>query len=321
LKLHLTATETTMNMRTLSPILWLVLAAFTLGLAATAQAKDDDGDYKGPRKRIAVLQFDVKAPDAKDQVGEGLTEMAITALTASGRFIVVERTELDEVIKEQNLGGSGKVREGTEAQTGQLLGAQLLLKGAVTEFQEKDSGGGLGAAIGKVAGGVGRVTAKVAVDMRLIDTTTGEIIASHRADAKTSATGVAGGMKIGGIPVAGGFFNSRAMEEAARDAIEEVVEVVVDNTKSMPWSGKVILTKDGQVYINAGSNANMAEGTVLEVSRPGEALIDPDTGLNLGTTESKIGKLRIAQVQEKFSIAEPVEGEGFDKGDIVRLAE
>ena len=310
-----------MNARPLSPVLWLVLAAFTLALAGPALAKDDDNGYKGPRKRIAVLDFELKAPGAKKEVGEGLTEMTITALTGTERFIVVERTELDEVLKEQNLGKSGNVREGTEAQTGQILGAQLLLKGAVTELQEKDSGGGIGAVVGKVAGGVGKVTAKVAVDMRLIDTSTGEIIASHRAEAKTSATGLAGGMKIKGIPIAGGYFSSRAMEEAARDAIEEVVDVVVENTKSMPWSGKVILTKDGQVYINAGSNANMAEGTVLEVSRPGEELIDPDTGLNLGTTESKIGKLKVTQVQEKFSIAEAVEGTGFDKGDIVRLAE
>jgi curli biogenesis system outer membrane secretion channel CsgG len=301
--------------------LWLVLAAFSLALASPALGKDDEKEYKGPRKRIAVLNFEVKAPGAKKEVGEGLTEMAITALTGTGQFIVVERGELDEVFKEQKLGNSGNVREGTEAKTGQLLGAQLLLKGALTELQEEDSGGGIGAVVGKVAGGVGKVTAKLAVDMRLIDTSTGEIIASHRADAKTSATGVAGGMKIKGIPIVGGYFTSRAMEEAARDAIEEVVDVVVENTKAMPWSGKVILTKGGQVYINSGSNANMAEGTLLEVARPGEELIDPDTGLNLGSVESRMGRLKVVQVQEKFSIAEAVEGTDFQKGDIVRLAD
>ena len=294
---------------------------FIAALSTTAFAKDKKAEYKGPKKRIAVLAFDVKAPGASRQVGDGLTEMAITALVGTDRFIVVERGELDEVMKEQHLGRSGAVREGTEAKAGFLLGAQLLLKGVVTEFQEKDSGGGLGAVVGKVAGGVGKVTAKVAVDMRLIDTSTGEIIASHRAEAKTSATGIAGAMKIKGIPVAGGFFKSRAMEKAARKAIEEVVDVVVKNTASMPWSGKVVTAKGGKVYINAGSNMNMTAGMVLDVSRPGEELVDPDTGLSLGATESHVGRLKITQVQEKFSIAEPVEGSGFQKGDIVRLVD
>ena len=108
-----------MKRRTLGPILWLVVIAMSVVFVSGAIAKDKDKEYTGPRKRIAVLNFEVKAPGAKDQVGEGLTEMAITALTGTGHFIVVERTELDEVLKEQRLGQSGKVTGATAAQAGQ----------------------------------------------------------------------------------------------------------------------------------------------------------------------------------------------------------
>jgi hypothetical protein len=50
----------------------------------------------------------------------------------------------------------------------------------------------------------------------------------------------------------------------------------------------------------------------------GEALIDPDTGISLGSTEEMVGAIEIAEVKEKFSIAYPVSGGGFKRGDSVR---
>jgi hypothetical protein len=60
-------------------------------------------------------------------------------------------------------------------------------------------------------------------------------------------------------------------------------------------------------------------GWTFTVFRPGEALIDPDTGMNLGVEREKIGRLRISEVKEKYSIAEPVEGSEFKRGDILKL--
>jgi len=97
--------------------------------------------YDGPKKRIAVLQFDNKVNkrwwDRSWNIEDRLTEMIITELMKTNRFIVVERGSLNEVLSEQDLGDSGRVRQETAARIGEVLGAQVLLKGAITEFIEK----------------------------------------------------------------------------------------------------------------------------------------------------------------------------------------
>jgi hypothetical protein len=42
---------------------------------------------------------------------------------------------------------------------------------------------------------------------------------------------------------------------------------------------------------------------VLRVKRKGEELIDPETGLNLGSSDVELGTVRVTQTEEKFSIA------------------
>ena len=72
-------------------------------------------------------------------IGEGMSEMLVTELFRSGHFIVVERAALDSVISEQALGQTGLVQGGMASTVGRMLGAQLLIKGVVSEFDEKQS--------------------------------------------------------------------------------------------------------------------------------------------------------------------------------------
>ncbi|MCK5076635.1 MAG: hypothetical protein KAR38_09675, partial [Calditrichia bacterium] len=87
-----------------------------------------------------------------------------------------------------------------------------------------------------------------------------------------------------------------------------------------PWSGKVIMEKNGVIYMNAGSKGGISIGSKFVVYRPGEELIDPDTGLNLGSEEIKVGRIEITDdiANGKASKAKALDGQGFRKGDIVR---
>ena len=50
----------------------------------------------------------------------------------------------------------------------------------------------------------------------------------------------------------------------------------------------------------------------------GEELIDPETGISLGGSETVLGEIEVTQVQEKFSIARPVSlGTTPNRGDKV----
>ena len=57
-----------------------------------------------------------------------------TQLVQSGKYVVVERAQLDAILQEQNLGASGAVTPATAAKVGKLLGVQLLLTGSMTQF-------------------------------------------------------------------------------------------------------------------------------------------------------------------------------------------
>jgi len=279
--------------------------------------------YNGPKKRIAVLKFDNKVSkrwwDRSWNIEDGLTEMLITELMKTNRFVVVERGSLNDVISEQDLGASGRVRSETAARVGELLGAQVLVKGAVTEFAEKESGGVGGIMVGGIGIGGKTNTGHVAFDMRLIDANTGQILQSERAEGKITSSGIGGIAFFSGVAFGGASYKKTALGKATRAAVAQAVKFIVDNMADQPWQGRVVKAEGGRVYINAGSNMNIAVDTVFTVYSKGEELIDPVTGLSLGSTLKRSGTVRVTQVDDQFSIAEIIEGSGFKRGDIVKM--
>ncbi len=280
--------------------------------------------YEGPKKRIAVLEFDnlVKYNNWWDrswQIERNLTEMVITELLETDQFIVVERTALDEVLAEQDLGSSGRVRQETVARVGELLGAQILVKGAVTEFIERESGGVGGIAIPGLAIGGSSHTGHVAIDMRLIDSTTGQVLQSHRAEGKIKSSGIGGIGFFSGVAFGGATYKKTALGQATRQAVQNAVAFILDGMEGRPWEGRVVKSEGGKVYVNSGFNMNISEGMFMTVYSKGDDLIDPATGLSLGSSLTRAGTIRIIQVSDKFSVAEVVEGTGFKRGDVLKM--
>src|SRR5690242_6099527 len=56
--------------------------------------------YTGPKRRIGVVAFENKAPYAQARIGQTATDIIITELTKTGKFIVVERDKLDNILEE-----------------------------------------------------------------------------------------------------------------------------------------------------------------------------------------------------------------------------
>ena len=94
---------------------------------------------EGKKKRVAVFIFDDKTDNGRSwwgqrTVGEGMSDMVITELVKTGQYTVLERQELDELLREQDLGASGIVTPESAAEIGKVLGVELAVMGAVTEF-------------------------------------------------------------------------------------------------------------------------------------------------------------------------------------------
>ncbi len=275
--------------------------------------------------RIAVTAFEnkVKTPwwGPSWKIGEGLAEMLTSELSKTGQFIVVERQALGDIVKEQELGQSGLVRGETAARTGQVLGAQIVVRGAVTEFEERASGGGAGIRVPGFGIEGGAQNAYVALDIRLIDTSTGQVIASHNAAKSAPAVGGGLGARIGNVTFGGDAFFQTPIGQATRAAMQDALQFIMATAfKAVIPSFSIVKVEGGTAFINAGASSNIRVGEVFMVYSKGEDLIDPDTGLKLGSDEKLIGSIQISDVQEKFSIGTIKGGAGVMKrGDLVKV--
>lgn len=197
--------------------------------------------YHGPKAAIAVADFEDKTVGSNQyrrEYGRGMQDMLVTSLFNTNRFIVLEREKLHSVIAEQDMGASGRFRQDTVAPIGELEGAQLLVVAAVTGFdpgvaggsgKARSVGGLLGSRIGAAVGG-GYQRAHLAIDLRVIDTATGRILAATSVEGRAHSFDLGG--SVLGSQAAGALstFARTPMEQAIRSAIDSAVDFVAGQT-------------------------------------------------------------------------------------------
>lgn len=172
-------------------------------------------------KTVTVYQFKNKSGWVHGlTMGQGMREQLITALIRSGHFKVVERGELGDIQTEKALARSGQAT-GDAAKT-KIMGAQLIFAGAITEM-DQTGGGSLGGSRFGTGVRVSMSKATVAIDMRVIDVGTSQVLDSIPVRKETKKTGVSAhswGLS-GGVKVTG------ALDLAVREVIELAVYELV----------------------------------------------------------------------------------------------
>jgi curli biogenesis system outer membrane secretion channel CsgG len=286
----------------------VLVCLFIVALPAQAQLK----------KRVAVSRFEDRTGSDYRSLGEGMADMLVTALVKSDKFFVIERQELERIIKEQQFGESFMVTPESAAKVGQVLGVELFVIGSISEFGQKESN--IGGGISILGGGISTRKSHAVVDIRLVNTTTGEIIASESQEGTESTTGISA--RYEDIDFSNqNSWNDTDIGKAAREAINGCVELITENMAKIPWSGKILkINADGTVLMKPGSEGKVEPGMEFFIFRKGEEVKDPDTGMTLGSEESKIGKIEVIEdaLKGKAAKAKVLEGANFQVGDIVR---
>jgi curli biogenesis system outer membrane secretion channel CsgG len=302
------------------------------------------GGYSGPRTRAAVLEvdnasnvstfqvsgpngetYDYSATDLNTQVPvNGIEAMLADVLNQTGRFRLVERQVLDEALYEQDLSAEGRVSQPSGAKTGNVLGAQYLVQAVVTSYEPefKKKKGGLGGLTKSMFGGakVGKSKSMVGMNFRLIDAETSEVVFTKQVEVITGQTEFGlGGVGWGGSGAAGACFSSFSKTPVGQAVLAAINIGAFELTKqigSAPVEGSVVKVGEAQVFVNLGEDA-VEVGEELLAMAKGEELIDPETGLSLGGESEELGTLRIIDVKEKFSLAQPVDLElsRLNRGD------
>lgn len=225
-----------------------VLAAATLGTVpaspSSSNQKSREPPYAGPRARISVAE--VKDQTAGGgisahwmeryritwrEIGEGMREMLVTALFQTKHFVLLERDLLPEILKEQDLGGSGRVAQGSAAAIGGIIGTDLIITGAVTEFVA-DAYGAKGAADAwgtQIDASVNK--GYVGLDIRIIDAKTSEVVVATYVMGKASNYGFnAEAGPESKLPISLAVFARTPAEKAIRSAIQKAVADIVHMT-------------------------------------------------------------------------------------------
>jgi len=270
------------------------------------------------KKRVAVARFDDRSGTGWNNIGDGVADMLVTALVKSGSFLVLERQEMEKIAHEQEFSNSSMVTPETAAKIGKILGAELFVIGSVSEFGVKESN--VGGGVSLFGGNVSSRKARAVVDIRLVNISTGEIIAAENEEGEESSTGIS--VRFEDID----FSNANSWDDtdigkAARKAVNGCVDLIKDNMEKIPWSGKILkINADGTVLIKPGSEGNVKTGMEFAIYRVGEEIKDPDTGLSLGSEETKVGQIRVTEdmLKGKAAKATVVDGKDFQVGDIVR---
>jgi len=140
-----------------------------------------------PKEKISVAIYDIldKTGQYKENehmtnsraVTQGATDMLITALMRSRQFTVLDRVKFQNILNEQNLRRNKYLDEQDKTpRIGALIGADYIIEGAITEYDVDLKTGGLGLKIAGKGGSTKYATATCAIDIRMTDTTTGEVV-------------------------------------------------------------------------------------------------------------------------------------------------
>lgn len=248
-----------------------VLLALLVVLPMAAQ------EEKTIKRKVAIGRFSNETQYAKglfyDKENDPMRKQALdilsSKLAASGKFILLEREDLDILVKEAGADMN-------------KIGADYIILGSITEFGRKTEGQQ------KVFSSTKTQTVEAGVSIRLVEVSTGLIIYSDEAKgfAETSAKQTMG---IGGT--AG--FDATLSDKAISAALSQLVENIINKCMDKPWKSYILSVDDGTYVISGGASQGLAAGDKFTVYKKGKVVKNPQTGMNVELPGTKVGEVTI----------------------------
>lgn len=267
------------------------------------------GEYTGPKLRVGVVNFQNKTPSKNIGLGEAAADILGTILQKTERFIIIPQQDVASILEQQSMGASGAIDPATAAQMGKILGLNAIVTGAISAYSEAEEGTDY--LVYKKKKQIARVT----VDYRLVDTTTGiQFAADSGQGVYEKQTG--GALGLGSKS----SYDADLRDGALRDALTKAMVNMLKQFETQEWSGRIASIKGRSVYLNAGQKTGLKIGDVLTVQELGEEIVDPQTKVVLGRAPGSIkGEVLVTGYFGKDgSVATIRSGTGFKVNDLVK---
>jgi curli biogenesis system outer membrane secretion channel CsgG len=306
----------------------LVVLTLMMGVCAVPSIRAQQ------RRRIAVMSLDV-SPDAKQKaaaqlgvqndLGATLADLIINRLVTDGKFIVIERAALDKIIKEQNFSNSDRADSATAVKLGKIAGVDAIVIGSITQFGGESSKKSTNIPIKihgipmPVANNQKTSTVTVGVTARLIDVSTGLILAS--ATGSGTSTKTTTDSNTGGVTstTSGSDFATPAINDATTQAVTQVVTQIeaapLPAVAAPPppppapvvaravYKGTVADVSGTTLILTVGTAGGVKVGDTVEITRPTRKIKDPKTGVVIKVLSDKLGEAKITEADDKTATA------------------
>lgn len=252
------------------------------------------------KRKVAIVRFSNETQYGKglfyDKENDPMAKQALdnlsNKLASTGKFLLLERSDLDKIVEEDNLQGSSYDK----------IGADYVIVGSITEFGRKSVGDANLISRSKTQ------VAEAAVSLRLIDVSSGLIIYSEEArgeaELKTKTTFGVGGSAD---------YDVTLSDKAISAAISKLVENVINNLMDKPWRAYFLAIDEGDIFITGGKSQGIVEGDSFLVKERGKTVKNPQTGMNMELPGKEIGMIRVIfsggdTPETEFSLVEFTQG-------------
>ncbi|MDA8019809.1 MAG: CsgG/HfaB family protein [Thermoanaerobaculia bacterium] len=288
----------------------LILAWTSAAEGAPPSATPNQG---GLRYTIAVESFENRSGwRGQVEIGHQLGIVLADVLNQSQRFIVVGETDLRRMgMEEQDLAASGRAASGNNTPaTGHLAPAQLLVRGAITHVQHDTASDQGGLNLGRgLRVGAGRRETEINATFYIVDSTTGQIVASESVEASSRSFGVRVRKQRGSQSGEYSLERDKNLMKALTEAAEEAVAWMSQQLGGIQWQGQVVLVDGETILINRGSREGVTQGMRL-VAGTLRVIRDPSNGEILDQSlEEEVASLEVERVNEKTSVCRVLTGD------------
>lgn len=274
----------------------VVLAAALYGSGSAHAQNVIDGSTKSAvapvtgtaalKRKVAIARFSNETQsgtsflvdNSGDRIGKQAADILSARLTETGKFLMFERLDADDVSAEKMIAG---LKEDGVA-------VDYLIVGSVSEF---------GRSVESESGVFTRAKTQKAyakVNVRLVDVSTGRIISATEGAGEATSEA----KKTLGVGASAGYDQSLT-DKAISAAISQLTSNLVDNMTAKPWRSYLLTQQDGQYVMSGGASQGIRQGMRLNVYENGARVKNPQTGAMIALPGKKV-----AEVQVNASVGE-----------------
>lgn len=240
------------------------------------------------KRKVAISRFSNETKhgasflrnDSEDTVGKQAMDILSARLASTGKFLMIERSDIGKIKKEQE---NFKVDS-------DLIGADQLIIGSVSEFGRKDT-----SEVG-VFSRTKKQKVYAKVNVRLVDVKTGRILFSQEGEGE--AFSEAGKTFMVGEEAG---YDATLDDKALSAAISKLVSNLIENLLDHPWKSQII-SQEGESYMIAGGESQgLKKGDVFGVFTQGKRVKNPQTGIDIELPGKKVAELKVENLIGKDS--------------------